>query len=210
MTSFWELTLRLGTAFVQLPMRTKIMITGAFLLTFATLWLGAFGLRVWSSHYALEADYLESMDVVIECNRTKSERRWCLEARRNTTHSLFTKAVHDAWNKTYLCGGSPCIDIVFGTDSTFMGVVFRAALVGLTFTVVIVLVAFLKKSLVAIDRYFKNNATSQYSAYEKLPLPPLAASVYDASGIFEQPPKRSHKNSHRRNIVDVTNETVGS
>jgi len=188
MASLWGLLPQAAVTFWALPTWTKVKVSVLFLSVVALAWFAALGARVWATYYELEDEYAINKKQVAKCDKDPEEQELhpvrCAQARRDTRQSLWHNAVRDAWKHSYACGGSPCIDVLFGSDSTFAGVTLRGAFVGAVLMALVLFGITVRAALRRVDGWFKARQTAKYSRYEALPMLPLEASVHDASGVF--------------------------
>lgn len=191
MSLFWDFALYFGSHFFSLSPRKKIIVGTIFLASVVILWFGFFGLRVWAIYDADDMGYRQALKFNRKCNTDPETLELsysdCKKAEALTLHTLFRNSMQKAWNTSYVCGSAPCLDIIFGIDSTFTSGLARLAVVG---TIGIVLF-FFYLVLVSIAKRFddlqREKAAALYGNYEHLPLPEVAGVFHDRSGIFTTP-----------------------
>lgn len=174
---FWETLVRVLRYFMHLTVSRQLIALVVMVVCLMGGWMYGLKLRRDAIRDAIGMEYATQLSAAASCRASAKVMNdfhdACVRAINATRLPLDDHAGRIAWEKSYLCGGSSCFDVLFGSDASMLGVSMRFLLFAVIAAIATLVVSAAQKCLSGFDKYAKNKSRTYYDhdtyVYQKQP-----------------------------------------
>jgi hypothetical protein len=154
--------------FQRLRLAWQFLVLALVLSVLATGWWVAFYMRLSAYRHKTQNEHLRLMALDAKCQRDKDMRllmpKECEAARHEAAHDFDSVTWWFIWETSFVCGGTSCWDVVFGSDSSTITLSLRVAVVGVILGTALLLINAIRRCLFESDKKFRTFAVHQWGS----------------------------------------------
>ena len=174
---FWETLVRVLRYFVHLNVSRQLLALVVMVACLMGVWSYGLKLRRDAIRDSLGMEYATQLSAAASCRASAKVMNdfhdACVRAINATRLPLDDHAGRIAWENSYVCGGSSCFDVLFGSDASMLGVSMRFLFIAVIAAIATLVVSAAQKCLSGFDQYAKNKSRTYYDhdtyVYQKHP-----------------------------------------
>jgi hypothetical protein len=152
--------------FQRLRLAWQFLVVVLVLSLLGTGWWVAFYMRLSAHRHKTQNEHLRLMALDAKCQRDKDMRllmpKECEAARHEAAHDFDSVTWWFIWETSFVCGGTSCWDVVFGSDSSTITLSLRLAVVGVILATALLVINALRRCLFESDKKIRTFAARQW------------------------------------------------